>query len=274
VAQILLGLMLGLAAVLAASAMTKARNLRAFEATLVSVMPSIVWRAGLDSRTVARAVVSIEALLAALLVLRRPSTQLVASAAVVVFTVFIVAVSAARRRRIPCSCFGGTTQTGRVEVARTVALAAIAAALGMSPALGGAPAAIGELALPGLGLAVAVLSGALLPEAAKAASRWAAPHDSRAARAVRAHGGITRRAALKAAFAGTVAAVLSGALPALAAANPPRPCNAQFDLCCGCTTKITEENDIDCCITCYSGCQGVGTPCTPDVSCGGCWPGP
>jgi methylamine utilization protein MauE len=273
VEQILLGLTLGLAAVLATAAMTKARNLQAFEATLVSLTPGIVWRWGLDSRLVARAVVSIEALLAALLVLRRPSTQLVAFAAVVLFTGFLVGVSAVRRRRIPCSCFGGTTQTGRIEVARTVALAAIAAALGMATALGGAPATIGELALPGLALAVAVFSAALLPEAAKALSRRAAPHDRGTARAERAQGGMTRRAALKAAFAGTVAAVLSGALPAFASANPPRPCGAQFDLCYGCTTKITFENDIDCCVACYSACQGVGTPCTPGVSCGGCWPG-
>jgi hypothetical protein len=48
---------------------------------------------------------------------------------------------------------------------------------------------------------------------------------------------------------------------------------AQFDLCHGSTTKIIDEQLIQCGVDCYEACQSP-SPRAPDVACGGRWPGP
>ncbi len=264
--QVVHGLMLGMAAVFATAAVAKARSLQAFEVGLVGLMPRRVWQGRVTSRSMARAVVALEGFTALVLALAWPSPAAAAALAAGLLAAFAALAAVARRRHVVCSCFGGARPAGTAEVVRTAVLALAAAATTAAAAAGAAPDGT-ALGGPALVVAALVLAAALVPELGHAARRAAAQAPSGGA------DGLTRRLVLKGMLGGAAALLLGSALTGVATANPPRSCQAQFDLCYGCTTKMTWEQDVDCCIACYAACQGAGSVCRAGISCGGCWPG-
>jgi hypothetical protein len=270
------GIALGLAILLTSAGALKLRDLASFEAVLVQLLPPRIWRLT-NSRTFARVVVCLEFVSALTLVAPGRGLFLVgATSATVLCICFLATILRAVRKRIPCGCFGPEGRAaGRPEILRGVFLMGISSGLTLVAFISGNVVTVVDFGAAAV--AFVVVSIAVLPRVVAVGSdefNSADPGEPIGS----GESTVARRAFLARSLGAGLALAAAAAFGARNAAHadpppPPRRCEAQFDLCYGCTTKITEEHDVACCSACYAQCQ-LGPPCIPGVSCGGCWPGP
>jgi hypothetical protein len=274
VSDLIVALGTGLGSALCIAGVLKIASPIGGERMVMVVLPAATWR-WTTSRVVVRATAALEVLLGALLLVSSGRLlNLVAIAATALGAVMLVTTRMAGRRQVPCGCVGGSRRpAGAPEIIRAAIVMLAATALAFLTSA--APAiALGQrradIALVAVALAVVMLA---LPELL-AAGRAALGDRSRAqrnpARPSRptSTDGFSRKAFLTRAAAVLGALIGAGALPRAARANPPRTCQDQYNLCYGC-----DPDENTCCISCYVTCQ-LGGACTPNLSCGGCWPGP
>lgn len=268
-AAISTGITLGLSGTLLIASITKLVRLQRFEAALVGLIPAVVWRSGLTSRTLARIVVAAEFATALLLLGFGGRSVGMAVWIVLLTTVFLGAALRAGRLRRSCGCFATTEveSSGLEPVVRSGFLVLAALVLiALSPS---------EFRLTPLGAALAtlVLAVGCWPLVRAVAQRAVTRRIANAGTPERDFDTSTRRG-----FLGTAGKLVGSALvfttlgaQSAMAGGGGATCAAKFDLCYGCTTKVTGEGDVGCCISCYGACQTFPIGC-PSGSCGGCWP--
>lgn len=262
------GLVLFLAGVLMIAAAIKFRAPQPFERTLVALLPRGTWRIpGLDSRRLALLVSAVEGGGGVALLLTPPHYLGIVGAAVfLVFATFLVATTASVVRKVHCGCFGASRgPAGASEMWRSGVLLAAAAAIPYgavaAPDLDLSVRSVGP---PSLVAMTALCAAAFGPQlVVRRRPRTAPPRE--------AGRGVTDRSRRTVLHGLGLGALTLGGIIIL---PPPAPnfgfrssCQERYDRCYGCDPAQNR-----CCIECYVICAGGGSPCTPWISCGGCWP--
>lgn len=258
-----------LGSLLLGAGLMKLRNPQALESALVQGLPPQFWRGPLQSRSTARLLIFSEIATGAVLLTATPAIVPFASgAAATLFVLFSAFIVAQYRRQRPCSCFGeGGAVVSKHRAALGIGLALAALVVFVAALQGGQVAAMQAGTLPELGLGI-VAGFTYLGIATIQRRAATAPAVHR--REIADGEASTRRGFLGRVAAATASLVVFNSLTLTqdASANPPRSCQAQFDLCYGCNPA-----QVSCCIGCYTSCQLIVGGC-PGGACGGCWPGP
>jgi hypothetical protein len=273
------GVYLALAAVLIVASLIKARQLARFELALVRLAGDRIWqRLPVTSRGAARIVCVIEFATGVSLLVASGTGALAARAWTAgLFAGFAVISVIAMRLQTPCGCHGAQSRVKGADAARSLGIAAMAAAAAVGSAV--LPSsAVGQRfglgpVLLGVGLACLALWPVLLHSAALVRISVGTHGRGEAAAPISAP---SRRTFLKGAVGtlGALIAVSALGTPALAHTKTYHTCQQAFDRCYGCTTKLRNKSDVQCCIDCYVSCQGGGgSKCYAGISCDGCWPG-
>lgn len=268
------GIETGLALVLLLAGSLKLGQQRAFESSLVSLLPRGLWRYGINSYWLSLAVIGVEFLTGALLLSPLRGDTALMSWVAALFLCFLVLSLRARHANEGCSCFGAASSSsgGMGAMARSLFLVCCAVWASFAPDASETPFHGTAIASA---LVVLVIGAWPVFQRTFSASFTGRSKDGDAHGAVElkdALGATTRRRFLGqlGGFAAViVASVFFGAQSALAGGES-MSCEGAFDLCYGCVTKGQGTVDVSCCISCYGSCQML-VPC-PSGSCAGCWP--